>query len=178
MDLLAGLRRCFDSAADRGRVFGLARVVLQLVIHVVLGFRRLRDRDYYANDPLIARALGVSKIPDVSTVTRTLAAATEGQITRFRTFVRDLTLDRLVTEKLARVTADFDGSVLSTKGHAEGAAISHQPSAMGFNPKRKGARSYYPLFCVLSQVGMFRGQRHRPTRVRGNVRSTRGVRPQ
>ena len=53
MDLLAGLRRCFDSAADRGRVFGLARVVPQLVIHVVLGFRRLRDRDYYANDPLI-----------------------------------------------------------------------------------------------------------------------------
>jgi len=163
MDLLAGLRRCFDSAADRGRVFGLARVVLQLVIHVVLGFRRLRDRDYYANDPLIARALGVSKIPDVSTVTRTLAAATEGQITRFRAFVRDLTLDRLVTEKLARVTADFDGSVLSTKGHAEGAA-------MGFNPKRKGARSYYPLFCVISQVGMFLDMLHRS----GNVHDESG----
>jgi hypothetical protein len=37
-------RICF---ADAGRkhIFGLARVVLQLIIHVLLGFRRLRDRD-------------------------------------------------------------------------------------------------------------------------------------
>jgi len=162
MKLLSGLRRCFDSS-DRGRVFGLSRVVLQLVIHVLLGFRRLRDRDYYANDPLIARALGVSKIPDVSTLTRTLAAAGAGEVARFQAFVRDLTLDRLETEKLARVTADFDGSVISTKGHAEGTAI-------GFNPKRKGARSYYPLFCVISQVGMFLDMLHRS----GNVHDSNG----
>jgi hypothetical protein len=162
LQLMAGLRRCFH-AVDRDRVFGLSRVVLQLVIHVVLGFRRLRDRDYYADDPLIQRALGVRKIPDVSTMTRTLAAATEVQVTRFREYVRDLTLDRVETEKLARVTADFDGSVLSTKGHVEGTAV-------GFNPKRKGARSYYPLFCVLSQLGMFLDMLHRS----GNVHDSNG----
>ena len=130
IDLAARLRRCFV-AVDRKRVYGLARVVLQLVIHVLLGFRRLRDRDYYADDPLIARALGVAKIPDVSTITRTLACAGPQEISRFAALVRDLTLDRLETERLARVTLDFDGSVLSTKGHAEGTAI-------GFNPKRRG----------------------------------------
>jgi hypothetical protein len=162
LKLMAGLRRCFHSV-DRDRVFGLARVVLQLVIHVVLGFRRLRDRDYYADDPLIQRALGVRKIPDVSTMTRTLAAATEVQVTRFRKYVSELTLDRVETEKLARITADFDGSVLSTKGHVEGTAV-------GFNPKRKGARSYYPLFCVLSQLGMFLDMLHRS----GNVHDSNG----
>ena len=45
----------------------------------------------------------------------------------------------LVRERLPRITLDFDGSVLSTQGHAEGTAV-------GFNPKKKGARSYYPLF--------------------------------
>lgn len=162
LQLMTRLRRCF-AAVDRERVFGLARVVLQLVIHVLLGFRRLRDRDYYADDPLIARALGVRKIPDVSTITRTLAAAGDTEISRFSGLVRDLTLERLETEKLARVTADFDGSVLSTKGHAEGTAI-------GFNPKNKGARSYYPLFCVISQLGMFLDRLHRS----GNVHDSNG----
>jgi hypothetical protein len=162
LDLAGRLRRCFVEV-DRERVYGLARVVMQLVIHVLLGFRRLRDRDYYADDPLIARALGVSKIPDVSTITRTLARAGAKEISRLGSLVRDLTLDRLETERLARVTLDFDGSVLSTKGHAEGTAI-------GFNPKRKGARSYYPLFCVISQLGMFLDRLHRP----GNVHDSNG----
>ena len=163
LDLVARLRRCF-AGVDSGRVYGLARVVLQLVIHVLLGFRRLRDRDYYADDPLIARALGVSKVPDVSTITRTLAQAGTKEISRLAALVRDLALDRLETERLARVTLDFDGSVLSTKGHAEGTAI-------GFNPKRKGARSYYPLFCVISQLGMFLDRLHRP----GNVHDSNGA---
>ena len=162
LELAARLRACF-AEFDRQRVYGLARVVMQLVIHVLLGFRRLRDRDYYADDPLIARALGVNKIPDVSTITRTLARAGEGEIARLGALVRDLTLDRLEAESLARVTLDFDGSVLSTKGHAEGTAI-------GFNPKRRGARSYYPLFCVVSQLGMFLDRLHRP----GNVHDSNG----
>ena len=52
-----------------------------------------------------------------------------------------MTLDRLKAEKLARVTADFDGSVFMTRGHAEGTAV-------GYCKKKKGGRSYYPLFCT------------------------------
>jgi len=55
-------------------------------------------------------------------------------------------LDRLSGEKLQRVTLDFDGSVVSTRRHAEGTAV-------GFNRKRKGDRSYYPLLCTVSQTG-------------------------
>jgi hypothetical protein len=50
--------------------------------------------------------------------------------------------------RLPRLTLDFDGSVQSTKGHAEG-------SAVGFNKVKKGARSYYPLFCTVAQTGQF-----------------------
>ena len=55
-------------------------------------------------------------------------------------------LDRLSGEKLQRVTLDFDGSVVSTRRHAEGTAV-------GFNRKQKGDRSYYPLLCTVSQTG-------------------------
>jgi hypothetical protein len=75
-----------------------------------------------------------------------------------------LVLERTATEKFPRITADFDGSVQSTTGHAEGTAI-------GFNKKRKGARSYYPLYCTLAQTNQFFDMHHRP----GNVHDSNGA---
>jgi len=46
-------------------------------------------------------------------------------------------LERLERTPFSRLTLDFDGSVLSTKGHVEG-------SAAGINKVKKGARSCYP----------------------------------
>jgi hypothetical protein len=69
-----------------------------------------------------------------------------------------LVVGRLRTLGLRRLTLDFDGSVLSTSRHAEG-------SAVGFNKQKKGARSYYPLFCTVAQVGQVFDVLHRP----GNV---------
>ena len=56
------------------------------------------------------------------------------------------------------MTLDYDGSVLSTGRHAEGTAV-------GFNKKKKGARSYYPLFCTVAQTDQVLDVHHRP----GNV---------
>jgi Transposase DDE domain group 1 len=161
LELKARLRRAFG-AADRGRSFGLAVVVLQLVVQVLLGFRRLRDRDYFADDPLLCRVMGVLRLPDVATVSRTLASATAAHVEALRQLLRELVLDRLSTLELATVTLDFDGSVQSTRRHAEG-------SAVGYNKQRKGARSYYPLLCTVSQTGQFLDLHHRP----GNVHDSR-----
>ncbi len=59
---------------------------------------------------------------------------------------RHLVLARLGALGLARVTADFDGSVQSTARHAEGTAV-------GFNKKKQGTRSYYSLFGTIAQTG-------------------------
>jgi len=161
LDLKARLRSCFGEV-DRARSFGLATVVLQLVVQVLLGFKRLRDRDYFATDPLICRVLGVSMLPDVGTISRTLAAATRACFEKLRALLRELVLDRLAKLGLGTVTLDFDGSVQSTRRHAEG-------SAVGYNKVRKGARSYCPLFCTVSQTGQFLDMLHRP----GNVHDSR-----
>lgn len=163
LGLLARLRRCFSHLGG-SRVYGLARILLQLIVHVLVGFRRLRDRDYYADDPLVCRVLGVSKLADTATISRTLAAGDERSVENLRGVVREGVLERVRAEQLPRLTLDFDGSVLSTARHAEG-------SAVGYNPKRKGARSYYPLFCVISQLGMFFDMLHRA----GNVHDSNGA---
>jgi hypothetical protein len=72
--------------------------------------------------------------------------------------------ERLQKLQIRRITADFDGSVSSTKKHAEG-------SAVGYNKKKKGARSYYPLFCTIAQTGQVFDVLHRS----GNVHDSRGA---
>jgi hypothetical protein len=148
------LRRCF-AHLPAGSIYGLWRIFLWLVIHLILGDRRLRDRDYYAEDPLLLRVVGLSRLPDTSTISRMLAAVDDEAVARLREMSRKMVLERLAAEGLARVTMDFDGSVLSTQRHAEGTAI-------GFNKKKKGARSYYPLFCTIAQLAQVLDVHHRP----------------
>jgi hypothetical protein len=163
LDLKARLRACFEGLGPQS-IYGPAGVMLLLVVHLLLGFRRLRGLDYYRSDPLVARLVGWSRLPDVSTVSRSLSAMDESCVDALRSLLRRLVTDRLASETIARVTVDFDGSVQSTTGHAEGTAV-------GFNKLKKGARSYYPLFCTLAQTGQFFDMLHRP----GNVHDSNGA---
>ncbi len=165
MKIKQRLQTCFRHIPS-GRIYTFARTFLWLVVHLLLGYRRLRDRDYYADDPLVLRTLGLTKLPDTSTISRTLAKIDPPAVENLRQLSREIVLDRLCQENLARVTLDFDGSVLSTSRHAEGTAI-------GYNKKKKGARSYYPLFCTVAQTGQIFDLHHRP----GNVHDSNGARP-
>ena len=110
------------------------------------------------------RVLGLEKMPDASTLSRMLKEADEKSVRNLRELLRKMILERLAKLGLARVTVDFDGSVLSTKRHAQGTAV-------GFNKKKKGARSYYPLFCTISQTGQVFDFLHRA----GNVHDSNGA---
>jgi hypothetical protein len=159
------LRACF-AHLRRSATYRAQDVVLWLVVHLLLGFRKLRDRDYYHEDPMVLRILGLNRLPDVATVSRALSTLDEQAVAGYRAMSRELVLDRLESERLSRVTLDFDGSVLSTGRHAEGTAI-------GFNKKKKGARSYYPLFCTVAQTAQILDLHHRP----GNVHDSNGAKP-
>jgi hypothetical protein len=145
-------------------IFGHGLIVLLLITHLLLGYRRLQEIRYYQDDPLVRRLLGVERLPDVATVSRTLAGLDATSVTQLRRLSRQRVLDQLRDLSLARVTLDFDGSVLSTGRFAEGTAV-------GFNRKKKGQRSYYPLFCTVAQTGQVLDVWHRP----GNVHDSNGA---
>lgn len=73
-------------------------------------------------------------------------------------------LTRLRKLRLPRVTLDLDGSVIGTGRFAEGTAV-------GFNRKKKGQRSYYPLFCTVAKTGQVLDVLHRS----GNVHDSHGA---
>ena len=145
-------------------IFGHGIIVLLLTVHLLLGYRRLQDMRYYQDDPMVRRLLGLERLPDVATVSRTLAGLDERSVSNLRRLSRQRVLEQISRLGLARITLDFDGSVLSTGRSAEGAAV-------GFNRKKKGQRSYYPLFCTVAQTGQVLDVWHRP----GNVHDSNGA---
>jgi hypothetical protein len=158
------LQGCFRHASQ-GKIFDRATIFMQLVVHLLLGFRELRDAEHYQDDPLVQRVLGLKYLPDVATISRMLKDADQKSIDKLRQLLTDMVLERIASLALPRITLDFDGSVQSTKRRAEG-------SAVGFNKKKKGARSYYPLFCTVAQTGQVFDFLHRS----GNVHDSNGAR--
>ena len=163
IELKKRLKKCF-AHLKVSPIFGRHLVVMMLVVHLLLGFRRLREIDYYRDDPIVLRLMGLRKLPNVSTISRALSVMESDGVEKIRKLSRSIVLDGLQREQLPRLTLDFDGSVQSTKGHAEGTAV-------GYNKNKKGARGYYPLFCTVAQTGQFFDLLHRP----GNVHDSNGA---
>lgn len=163
LSLKSKLRRCFQHRVVK-TIFGEATIVLLLVVHMLLGYRELRHMKFYDNDPMVKRLLGLTRLPDVSTVSRCLSSMDAQSVSQLQALISRGVLERLASLSLPRVTLDFDGSVLSTGRFAEGTAV-------GFNKKKKGQRSYYPLFCTVAQTSQVLDVHHRS----GNVHDSNGA---
>ena len=163
LDLKTKLSRCFRPLRA-SQAYTHATITLLLIVHSLLGYRRLQDTRYYENDPMILHLLGLHVLPDCSTISRRLAQMNTASVDQLRSLTRTLVIDGLVEQSLRRITLDFDGSVVSTGRYAEGTAV-------GFNRKNKGQRSYYPLLCTIAQTGQVLDVWHRP----GNVHDSNGA---
>lgn len=71
---------------------------------MLLGFRRLRDVDYYRDDPLALRLLGLRRLPDVATISRTLAHLDRDSVEQARQLCT--TLIRTAFRRLERTIDD------------------------------------------------------------------------
>lgn len=165
LDLPRRLKGCCRSIErSTNRCHSHAKLLQLLIVHLLLGYRKLRDIDFYREDPLVLEVLGLKRLPSVPTVSRMLREFDPTCVERQRELNRDLILSRLCDGNINRITMDFDGSVQSTSRHAEGTAV-------GFNKKKKGARSYYPLLCTVAQTGQVFDYLHRS----GNVHDSNGA---
>lgn len=163
LDLRQRLRGCVRHLRSSGS-YSPHKVLLLLTVHLMLGWKRLRDLDYYRDDPLVSRAVGFAQLPSVATVSRALGHMDEEVFERQRELIAQIALERVEQENLQTLTVDFDGSVLSTKSRRR------EGTAVGYNRRSKGQRSYYPLFATLAQTGQVLDVLHRA----GNVHDSNG----
>lgn len=96
--------------------------MLVLVVSMLLGYRRLRDVQFFKDDPVVLRLLGLHHMPTVSTISRQLSTVDDRSICGIERLQQNLIIEALIREQLATITLDFDGSVLGTCRHAKGVA--------------------------------------------------------
>jgi hypothetical protein len=93
IDFKAGVTSCFRHVRS-GKIYARATVFLQLVVHLVLGYRDLRESAYYRDDPMVKRLLGLRRLPDVATLSRVLKDADQQSVERLRHLLRRMIADR------------------------------------------------------------------------------------
>lgn len=162
LNLRERLIRCCKHL-DIAKSYKHGSIVQILIVHLLLGYRKLQEAEFYRDDRMVRRTVGMNLLPSTSTISRYLTQIDRRGEKRIEDLSSSLVEERLSYEMFPRVTLGFDGSVLSTTGHPEG-------SAVGFNRKKKGARSYYPLLCTIAQTGQVFSVLHRS----GNVHDSNG----
>ncbi len=61
------LKKCFAHLKN-SPIFGRHLIVMLIIVHQLIGFRRLRELDYYRDDPIVLRLMGLRRLPDVSMI--------------------------------------------------------------------------------------------------------------
>ena len=73
--------------------------MLLLIVHLLNGFRRIREVDYYRDDPIVLRLLGLRKLPDASTISRALSQIEVEGVANYRQLSRELVIEGLIRER-------------------------------------------------------------------------------
>ena len=125
---------------------------------LIAGARRVRHVCYLANDPLVERLCGLSRLPSWHTLGRWLRGFDAGGVEALLEVNERLVAEVIDQSGLPRLTLDVDGSVVSTGLRVEGAR-------RGFNPHRRKVPSYYPITAYEANTGQVLRVRNRS----GNV---------
>ena len=96
------------------RQYNFTTILFCLIIHSLIGFRKLTDVQYYGDDPMVRRVTALHSYPSASTLSRMLSEYDAKSVEKVQDLNRNICLERIAKESLNRVTLDFDGSVLST----------------------------------------------------------------
>ena len=91
LELKKRLKFCFVGQKD-SPIYGHHLMVLFLIVHLSLGYRRLRDVTYYKEDPMVKRTLGLNQLPDPSTVSRFLRKVDNDSTERLRELSKEIVL--------------------------------------------------------------------------------------
>jgi len=164
---LIGLKariQCAFAAQRLGGDYGASHLVLLVIGLLVVGARRLGHLRYVANDPLLARLCGLSRIPSDRTVVNWLKQFTQSSLRALMRLNSELLYEQIAKLGLRRLTIDLDGTVIRAGSKVAWAA-------RGFNPHHRKDSSYYPLLAHLAQTGQILRLKNRP----GNVHDSKGA---
>jgi Transposase DDE domain group 1 len=122
---------------------GLAQYLLCVLFGLLLGLQRQSEIAELRKDPAALLALGLAKMPSQPALSRFFACGTR-QLGR-KLLGINTEFVRKLREGRVGATLDLDGQVVVARGNPGGASF-------GYNPKRKGAKSYFIMMGFWGEV--------------------------
>ena len=116
------------------------------LLHLILsGIERISHAEVFKTDEAYKQIIGVTKIASYVTFWRFLRKFNMRNIVMIRRMNEFLLSSLCSIKKYTEWILDFDLSVYPVFGK-------HKRATVGYNPKRKGAPSYYPMFCSIRNI--------------------------
>jgi hypothetical protein len=134
------LQRCLRPV-PRARDYQPAELLLALLYAIIVGLDRINATQILQYNGAFQQIVGLPHFPDATTLRRflrRLAPRHIRQLVRLHDQLRQALFVR--PRPRTSLVLDLDSVVLVIYGHAEGARV-------GYNPKKRGRRSYHPLLC-------------------------------
>ena len=134
------------------KVMSSYQFILAIVMGIYLGFSRLNQLRYIAQDPLVAGILKVAQLPPQCTLWRFLNSLHSGIARQIQSIQRRIREAVWAAGNIAltAVTIDTDTTVHTLYGKQMGARKS-------YNPKNRGRKSYQPILSFIAETREFIG---------------------
>ena len=144
--------------------YQIANAIIMLMMGVLAGVKHMSHMGILKVDKVICSLFNWDRFPVSSTFGRLFKLfnhASCNELADVENIIR-----RKVWKKrwFGRVTLDFDSTVRGVFGYQEGAEV-------GYNPDKKGQKSYHPLFCFIAETRECLHNWFRP----GNAYSANGI---
>ncbi|MFQ5868070.1 MAG: IS1380 family transposase [bacterium] len=139
--------------------YSVSRMFVSLLYGIFFGYSRPSHMEVFSTDKVFQKVAGLLDFPVQSTISRFLKSLKIAVARQIALFNFDFLMKfRDGFKRFKVITLDMDSHVTSVYGN-------QQRTGVGYNPKKKGRRSYHPLLCFIGETrdyigGLLRNGRH------------------
>jgi hypothetical protein len=139
--------------------YSIGDILISCLYGMFLGYPRPGQMDLLTSDRIFQKVAGLVSFPVQSTISRFLNSLKVSIAKEIAGFNFDFLMKfRDGFKALKRITLDLDSHVTPVYG-------TQQRAGLGYNPKKKGRKSYHPLLCFIGETrdymgGLFRSGKH------------------
>jgi hypothetical protein len=144
-----GLGKALDSGLSivRGAnaTYSVADAVVMLALGVLAGAKHLSHLAILGCDPVLRKLFNWEQFPDETTFGRIFRLFSQKNCTELANVESSMRKKVWSKKWFGRITLDMDSTVKGVYGNQQGAK-------KGYNPKKKGQKSYHPLLCFIAET--------------------------
>ena len=126
--------------------YSVGTVLMSCLYGMFLGYSRPYQMKVLCGDKVFQKLVGLCGFPSQSTISRFLSSVRVSVARQIGSFNFDFVLNRREGFKaFETITLDLDSHVTTVYGNPQRAAV-------GYNPKKKGRKSYHSLMCFVGET--------------------------